>query len=384
MSSKPVKKVHYTSSTKGSSVHGGPSSTPPTSSKPSSSPRRPSFSHQRHPSDSGVGSSSSNSATAQVNSTSFYTDKERDEQRRNVGALNELVQTLKERVQILELKNLNLENDLSESNREKREFRREAEDLQRTIDEMRKEKSRAKDGREGKESDGIRIRGSDLHTTPEKKEKSDRIPVTIVERNTPPMTRREKERDLEARMREEERLRSQHLARERRTSYRDTPAPLPSSSSPLYDYDVKTVHPGSGFSARYRDEFEEREKRLSGTPPAASSSKLHNPFTPLGSVGSGANANANAGRVRRASVSYGNGSGIANGMSAGTYTGRRERERQEVPYVRGEVPVNVGISISGGTRGSRLSGGSSGGSVGAGVDDLFPNDGKYHPYPLDS
>ncbi|KAB8294222.1 hypothetical protein EYC80_009655 [Monilinia laxa] len=176
MSSKPVKKVRYTSSTKGSSVHDGTSSTPHPSSKPSSSTHRPSFSHQRHPSDSGVGSSSSNSATAQVNSTSFYTDAERSEQRQNVQALNEAVNTLKDRVQVLEHENRGLKKELSESNREKRGFRHQNDELRRqneefrhqceehlhTIDNLKKEKSRAKENRDGKDSDGIRVRGSDI------------------------------------------------------------------------------------------------------------------------------------------------------------------------------------------------------------------------------
>ncbi|KAJ8063348.1 hypothetical protein OCU04_008576 [Sclerotinia nivalis] len=368
MSSKPAKKVHYTSSTKGSSVHGGPSSTPPTSSKPASSTRRPSFSHQRHPSDSGVGSSSSNSATAQVNSTSFYTDAERAEQRQNVRALNEALNTLKDRVKTLELKNRDLEETLAESNREKRELRRERDEFLRTIEELKKDKNRAKDTRDGKDSDGIRVRGSDTKSTPEKKERSDRNPATM-ERNTPPMTRREKERDSDARKREEERLRAQNQTRERRTSYRDAPP------SPIYRDDERDVNPMSPNS-RYRDEEHAREKRNSGTPPT---SKLPNPFTPLSPIGS----SASAGRARRASVSYGTSPGgytsapqAYSGMTMGSSYGRRERD--EVPYIRGEVPVSVNVGVAG-TRGSRLSGG----SVGSASDDVFPNDGKYHPYPLE-
>ncbi|KAF7950480.1 hypothetical protein EAE96_007764 [Botrytis aclada] len=371
MSSKPVKKVHYTSSTKGSSVHGGTASSPPITSKPTSTPRRPSFSHQRHPSDSGVGSSSSNSATAAVNSASFYTDADRAEQRNNVQALNELIITLKERVKALELKNRSLEDTLVECNREKRELRRERD---RIIDDSKKEKSQAKDGREAKESDGIRVRGSDTNVkiTPEKKERGERIPVT-VERNTPPMTRREKERDSEARRKDEERLRTQHQGRERRTSYRDAP------SSPLYRDDERDVNPMSP-SSRYRDEDlpSSREKRNSGTPPITG---MQNPFTPLSSMG----ANAVPGRARRTSVSYGTSPSAYTsapqgypGMTMGSSYGRRDRD--EVPYVRGEVPVDINVGVAG-TRGSRLSGGSVG-SVGSANDDMYPNDGKYHPYPL--
>lgn len=369
MSSRPAKKVHYTSSTKGSD-HGGPPSTPPLSSRPTFSTRRPSISHQRRPSDSGVGSSSSNSATAGVNSTSFYTDAERSEQRQNVRALNEVVNTLKDRVQTLEAKNLNLEDSLAESNREKRELRREYENFRRTVEESRKEKSRAKDAREAKESDGIRVRGSDIKTTPEKRDR-ERASAT-VERNTPPMSHREKERDSEAR-KSEERLRSQHQNRERRTSYAQAPP------SPLYrdDRDANPISPNS----RYRDEERDhaREKRNSGTtPPLTTNGKLPNPFTPISPIGS----SANAGRSRRASVSYGTSPGGYTsasqgfpGMTVGSGFGRRERD--EVPYVRGEVPVSINVGIAGGSRGSRTSGG----SVASG-DDLFPNDGKYHPYPL--
>ncbi|KAF5870313.1 uncharacterized protein Bfra_009697 [Botrytis fragariae] len=371
MSSKPVKKVHYTSSTKGSSAHGGTPSSPPITSKPTPTPRRPSFSHQRHPSDSGVGSSSSNSATAAVNSASFYTDADRAQQSQNVHALNEVLSTLKERVKSLESKNRNLEETLIESNREKRELRRERDESFRIIEDLKKEKSRAKDGREAKESDGIRVRGSDTNVkiTPEKKERGERIPVT-VERNTPPMTRREKERDSEARRKDEEKLRAQHQARGRRTSYRDAPP------SPLYRDDERDVNPMSP-SSRYRDEdlTSSREKRNSGTPPTT---KPHNPFTPLSSMG----ANAVPGRARRASVSYGTSPSIYTsapqgypGMTMGSSYVRRERD--EVPYIRGEVPVNVGDGVAG-TRGSRLSGG----SVGSANDDMYPNDGKYHPYPL--
>ncbi|RAL67278.1 hypothetical protein DID88_008042 [Monilinia fructigena] len=339
MSSKPVKKVRYTSSTKGSSVHDGISSTPPPSSKPSSSTRRPSFSLQRHPSDSGVGSSSSNSATAQVNSTSFYTDAERAEQRQNVQALNEVVNTLKDRVQVLEHENRGLKKELSESNRERREFRRQNEEFRRqceehlhTIDDLKKEKSRAKESRDGKDSDGIRVRGSDIKTTPEKKDRSEKIPVT-VERNTPPMTRREKERDSSAR-REEEHLRAQHQARERRTSYRESQG----SPSPLYRDEDRDVNPMSP-SSRYRDEdpSHSREKRHSGTPTSA---KLPNPFAPLGPIG----GNANTGRARRASVSYGGSPGCIRvrrrdipGMTMGI--GYERKERDEVPYIRGGVPM---------------------------------------------
>ncbi|KAM0131936.1 hypothetical protein ACHAPC_001978 [Botrytis cinerea] len=374
MSSKPVKKVHYTSSTKGSSVHGGNPSSPPITSQPTSTPRRPSFSRQRHPSDSGVGSSSSNSATAPVNSTSFFTDTERAEQRQNVYALNEVLSTLKERVKSLESKNCSLEEKLAESNREKRELRRERDESLHTIEALKKEKSRAKDGREAKESNGIRVRGSDgnVKITPEKKDRGERIPVT-VERNTPPMTRREKERDSEARRTEDERLRGQHQTRERRTSYRDAPP------SPLYRDDERDVNHMSP-SPRYRDEdLPSREKRNSGTPPTT---KMHNPFTPLSSMG----ANAVPGRARRASVSYG--TSPSGYMSApqeypvmGSSYGRRERD--EVPYVRGEVPVSPSVGVAG-MRGSRLSGGSGGsaGSAGSANDDLYPNDGKYHPYPL--
>ncbi|KAI9645150.1 hypothetical protein NHQ30_005884 [Ciborinia camelliae] len=356
MSSKPVKKVHYSASTKGSSVHGGPSPTPPLSSRPASSPRRSSISHQRHPSDSGVGSSSSNSATAAVNSTSFYTDVERSEQRQNPRALNEALNTLKDRVQSLELENRELQSELSERNRKYRDLRRESDDQVqsvqavqavdlenrnlkseisevnrkyrdlrhehqdslRTIEELRKELSRAKNGRDGKDSDGIRVRGSDIKITPEKKER-DRGPAT------PPIPRREKERDSEARKREE------HQARERRASHRDEDHP--------------------------------REKRNSGTP---TSSKLPNPFTPMGPLGS----NTNTGRTRRASVSQGTSQGaymsasqVYPGMSMDGGYGRNE-----VPYMRGGVPVNINVGLSGAARG----------------DDLFPNDGRYHPYPLDS
>lgn len=232
------------------------------------------------------------------------------------------------------------------------------------IEALKKDKSRAKDAREGKDNDGIRVRGSDIRTTPEK----ERVPVT-VERNTPPMTRKE-ERDSEAKKREDEKLRAQHQSRERRTSYRDAP------SSPLYRDEDRESNPMSP-SSRYRDEDHTREKRNSGTP---TSSKLPNPFTPLSPIV--ANAIPNTGRTRRASVNYGTSpAGYTTpqgypGMTMGSSYGRRERD--EVPYIRGEVPVSVNVGMPG-VRGSRLSGG----STGSANDDLFPNDGKYHPYPLE-
>ncbi|KAA8565949.1 hypothetical protein EYC84_009758 [Monilinia fructicola] len=353
MSSKPVKKVRYTSSTKGSSVHGGTSSTHPPSSKPSSSTRRLSFSHQRHPSDSGVGSSSSNSATAHVNSTSFYTDAERSEQGQNIRALNEALNTLKDQVKVLEHEKRGLQNDLSERNHERREFRRENDELRlqneelrrqceehlRTIDDLKKEKSRAKESRDGKDSDGIRVRGSDSKTTPEKKDRSEKVPAS-AERNTPPMPRREKERDSSAR-REEEHLRAQHQARERRTSYRDAQAP----PSPLYrDEDASHARARNAILARLL---------------------ARNTRIPL---------------ARRPSVSYGSSPGgytsasqAYPSMTMGSGYGRRERD--EVPYIRGEVPVSVNVGMSGGSRGQRLSG--------SGNADLYPNDGMYHAHPLE-
>ncbi|QSZ36055.1 hypothetical protein DSL72_007179 [Monilinia vaccinii-corymbosi] len=327
MSSKPVKKVHYTASTKGSSVHGGSSFAPPLTSRPTSSTRRQSFSHQRQPSDSGVGSSSSNSASAQVNSASFFSDAERFEQRHNVAALNEAINTLKDRVQALEHENRELKNDLAESNRDRREMRRQCEDHLRTIEDLKKEKSRAKEGRDGKDSDGIRVRGSDVKITPEK-ERGERV----AERSTPPMARREKEAEsFEARRREEENLRAQHQARGRRASHRESQA----SPSPLYRSEERLVNPMTPNS-RYRD-----ERRNSATPASA---KPQNPFAPIGPIG-------------------------------GRY-GRREWD--EVPYIRGEVPGSVHVEMLGRSRGLGLSG-----SWGSMNDHLYPNDGNYHLYPLE-
>ncbi|KAB8294223.1 hypothetical protein EYC80_009656 [Monilinia laxa] len=169
---------------------------------------------------------------------------------------------------------------------------------------------------------------------------------------------REKERDSNAR-REEEHLRAQHQARERRTSYRESQGP----PSPLY---------------RDEEPLHSREKCHSGTPTGA---KLPNPFAPLGPIG----GSANTGRARRASVSYGGSSGGYTsapqgypGMMVGS--GYERRERDEVPYIRGGVPVSTNVGISGGSRGARLNGTGSAGIV---TDDIYPNDGRYHPHPLE-
>ncbi|PQE10989.1 hypothetical protein CJF31_00000734 [Rutstroemia sp. NJR-2017a BVV2] len=349
-SSKPPKKVHYTPSTKGSSVVGdrtAPSSSssrpPVSSSNPKSSTRRPSISIHTTTSsgsstrpqatDSGVGSSNA--------STSSTASPIPIPQQRNA---NELY-VLKDRVQSLERENRQLSSDLQESNREKQQMRRDQERMAQMIKELEgKVKERVRD-----DGDGIRVRGGNI-PIPEKKDRGERVPVT-VERNTPPMTKREKERDSEARRKEDERLRAQHGTRERRTSFIP---PSPSYRERQFDFDEDPIPTRSS----YRDE----ERR---SPP--SRDRDPNPFAPAPA----------ASRARRTSVSYGPGSpgGYAapqgySGMSMRSVYGSTSGSASAVPYIRGEVEVRSPASSV------------SGRVIGDAEDDLYPVDGKYHPYPL--
>ncbi|PQE11487.1 hypothetical protein CJF30_00011089 [Rutstroemia sp. NJR-2017a BBW] len=348
-SSKPSKKVHYTPSTKGSSVVGGDRSTPssssssrpPVSSSSNSKPstRRPSISIHTTSStrpqapDSGVGSSNT--------STSSTASPIPIPAQRNT---NELY-LLKDRVQSLERENRQLSSDLQESNREKQQMRWEQERMAKMIKELEgKVKERVRD-----DTDGIRVRGGNI-PIPEKKDRGERVPVT-VERNTPPMTRREKERDSEARRKEDEKSRAQHGTRERRTSF------IPSSPSyreRQFDFDEDPIPT--------RSSFREDERRS-----PSSRDRDPNPFAPAPA----------ASRARRTSVSYGAGSpgGYAapqgySGMSMRSVYGSTSGSAGAVPYIRGEVEVRSPASSV------------SGRVIGDAEDDLYPVDGKYHPYPL--
>jgi hypothetical protein len=199
------------------------------------------------------------------------------------------------------------------------------------------------------DGDGIRVRGGNI-PIPEKKDRDrgERVPVT-VERNTPPMTRREKERDSEARRKEDERSRAQHSTRERRTSF--IPA-SPSYRERQFEFDEDPIPIRSSF----RDD-ERRSPSLRERDP--------NPFAPA------------AGRPRRTSVSYGAGSPGGypapqgySGMSMRSVYGSTSGSAGAVPYIRGEVEVRSPASSV------------SGRVIGDAEDDLYPVDGKYHPYPL--
>lgn len=207
MFSSQQKKVHYERGTKGGrSSHG----------------HRSSGSR-----DSGVGSSSASDRASlgtspKIDTAFSYLDIEN--QRNRLGAVQEALDAARERIQLLEAANANLNAQLTESNKENRALKRERiellDKLSPSNNDLKDEKKRNhKSKRESSPRTGV--------AAPSKTER----------RTTPP---RNESRDAESPHYEDERSRSSHTAR--RGSWRELPVPL-------YDGDRPPTAPYSPSTA---------------------------------------------------------------------------------------------------------------------------------------